>query len=124
MTQKKRIKHLLFLLASSILIVIAWVTLSGAIQQWPRATTLLKQIETCIQFLCCPLSVGVVLSAFLFRKIAKYVRIIWAICFVGTAVMSSLVWGPPMVLPALVFGTASMSIALGISYVFTQFEPR
>jgi hypothetical protein len=35
MTQKKIIKHLLLLLASSILIVIAGVTLSGSIQQCP-----------------------------------------------------------------------------------------
>lgn len=99
----------------------ALAAFSGAIQQWPRAMTLGQKAESFVQIIFASLSLCVVIFNYFIRKISKYIRIAWGVSFVSTAVLSALVWGPPMVLPAVVFGLASALVALGISFVFHRF---
>ena len=121
MQKKKIIKHIILGLVYILLVIIALAAFSGAIQQWPRAMTLGLKTESFVQIIFACLSLCVVIFNYFIRKIAKYIRIAWGVSFVSTAVLSALVWGPPMVLPAVVFGVASALVALGISFVIYRF---
>lgn len=121
MQKKKIIKHIILGLVYILLVIIALAAFSGTIQQWPRAMTFGQKTESFVQIIFACLSLCVVIFNYISRKIAKYIRIAWGVSFVSTAVLSALVWGPPMVLPAVVFGIASALVALGISFVIYQF---
>ncbi len=121
MEKKKIIKYIVLGLVYALLVVISLAAFAGAIQQWPRAMTLRQTIETSIQIIFACLSLCVVVFNYFFRKIAKYIRIAWGVSFVSTAVLSALVWGPPMVLPVLVLGIASALVSIGILFVINRF---
>jgi hypothetical protein len=89
--------------ATIILIVVAVGTLWGGIRQLARSETTGQRIETVIQLACGALSLLAVLTCYAVRRWASPVRIAWATSLGLAAGLSSVVWGPPMVLPALVF---------------------
>lgn len=55
-------------------------------------------------------------------KYGALARTIWGISLFLVALLSALVWGPPMVLPAVLFSAASLAIAHGVSYAFRRLE--
>jgi hypothetical protein len=104
------------------LIFFARIAFPGAIQQWDRSITVLQKCETSIQLVSSPLSLFVIITVFVCRELAKGVRIIWAICFVTTAVLSSFCWGPIMALPITVFSILSVVIAFFVVYYLNHFN--
>lgn len=95
------------------LVVLAWVAIAGGVRQLSRAHTLGQQVETAVQLACGLLSLLVVATCFWGRRWAPSVRIAWMGSLVVTAGLSALVWGPPMVLIALLFSGTGALVAFG-----------
>lgn len=106
----------------ALLLIIALAAFSGAIQQWPRAVTIGQKIETIFQIVFACLSLFVWNFKFICRGMIKYIRLAWGVSLVSTTVLSTLVWGPSMLLPTLVFGVASALIAYGILLLIYRIE--
>ena len=98
------------LLAGTLLFLVwlAWQVLSGAFRQVSRSRTLGQKVETVTQVECGLLIGLVVLTCFRWRRCAPAVRTLWSISLATTAGLSSLVWGPPMPLIALLFIAVSL----------------
>jgi hypothetical protein len=90
-----------------LLLAVAWHATIGGIRQLPRAATLGQRLETGIQIVCGLLSVLVVLSL-RWRWWADHIRRAWAASFVAAAGLSSIVWGPPMLLVTGLFVAGSV----------------
>jgi uncharacterized membrane protein YhaH (DUF805 family) len=91
-----------------LLLAVAWHATMGGIRQLPRATTPGQRVETGIQVLCGLLSVLVILSV-RWRRWADQIRRAWSASFVAAAGLSSLVWGPPMLLVTVAFVIGSVA---------------
>ena len=100
-----------------LLLVLAWVSLSGGINQIPRSESIGQILETIVQLVCGILSLLIALTCFYGKRWRRPVRIIWGATLMTAAGMSSLVWGPPMLTVTLVFATAALLIALTIVWL-------
>ena len=123
MFQKNTIRSLMLVAVSLVLVVIAWKAGSGAFQQWSDTLTLGQKTETVLQFICCALSAFVLLTVWLKLPLAKYIHYAWGLLLVSMSVFSALVWGPPMLLPAIVFGLISAVVAFGVIYIIRKYGP-
>jgi hypothetical protein len=99
-----------------VLTAVAGGTLSGALQQLPRAQHLGQQVETAIQFACSLLSLFAVVTCFWQRRWAPAARWGWAVSLATTAGLSALVWGPPMLGITLVFAAGTLLLALALNW--------
>jgi quercetin dioxygenase-like cupin family protein len=90
------------------------MTLSGGLRQITRSHTLGQQVETAVQLGCGLLSVLSLLTCFRWRRWAPPVRAAWVISLAAAAGLSSLVWGPPLLIVALAFAAGALLLALGI----------
>ncbi len=99
------------------LLIIAWLALSGGIDQLSRSLTASQLIQTIIQIICGVLSITVLLSIFIGKSWVKSIQHAWSASLVLTAAMSALVWGPPMPIIAMVFGIAAFLVAKGIVWL-------
>ncbi len=97
-----------------IVLAIACGAFAGVREQFSRADTAGRQIETVIQMAGGLLGLLVVLTCFRGRRAARAVRVTWAASLAATAGLSSLVWGPPMLGIGLLFAGATLLIALGL----------
>lgn len=100
-----------------VLAAVAWGTLTGALQQLPRAQTLGQRIETAIQLVCACLSLLALVTCFWKRRWAPAVRAGWAASLPITAGLSALVWGPPLPGIALLFAAGTLLVALALNWV-------
>jgi len=94
------------------LLVLAWGAVVGGVRQFPRSSTVWQQVETIIQLACGLLSLLTVFTYFWWRKWSTPIRVAWTISLVTAAGLSSLVWGPPMPLTALVLAGIALFVAL------------
>lgn len=94
------------------LLVLAWGAVAGGVRQFPRSSTVWQQVETIIQLACGLLSLLTVFTYFWWRKWSTPIRVAWTISLVTAAGLSSLVWGPPMPLTALVLAGIALLVAL------------
>lgn len=92
----------------ALLLVLAWWAVFGAVNQFARVRTVGQAVETVVQLVCASLSVAAVVTSR--RAAAAIVWRAWAVSLMIMAVLASLVWGPPMLLPPLVFGAAALII--------------
>ena len=107
------------LLACTLLFLIwlAWKALSGGFRQLPRSHTAGQKVETVLQLECGVLSLLVALTCFWRRPTwAPVVRTLWAISLASAAGLSSLVWGPPMPLIAVLFVAVALFVARAIQW--------
>lgn len=111
------VRHILLAIAMLLLIAVAWTALSGGIRQIPRSRTLGQRVETTVQLACGLLSLLSVLTCFRWRRWGRLVRAAWAISLMTAAGLSSLVWGPPMLIIGLVFAAAALLLALAIIWL-------
>lgn len=114
MTLRPVVRRILLASATLLLLVMAWATLSSGLDQIPRSHTIGQRVETTVQLACGLLSVLSVLTAFRWRRWGPPVRVAWAIALTTAAGLSSIVWGPPMLMPGLVFAAAAPLVALGV----------
>ncbi len=97
-----------------LLLLMAWEAVTGAIDQFPRSETAGQKIETIIQIGFGILCVLTVITCFWRQEWADTIRIAWGTNLVLVAGLSSLVWGPPMLLATL----AVVMVALGVAVIF------
>ena len=117
-------RHLLRFFSASVsiilLLAIAWLALSGGIDQISRSLTSGQLMQTIVQIICGFLSVAVILSTFIGKSWAKSFQHLWTASFVLTAAMSALVWGPAMPIIAMVFGIAAFLVAKWIVWLMNN----
>jgi len=106
------IRRILLAAIALVLVVLAWGTISGGLHQLPRSHTVGQAIETIVQLACGLLSLLIVITCIWGRRWASAVHTAWIISLVSTVGLSSLVWGPPMLLPTLLFSVGTLLVAL------------
>jgi hypothetical protein len=109
--------------ATLLLLIVAWWAVSGAIQQIPRSHSFGQRVETGVQLACGVLSLLVVLTCFRWRRWSRAIRIAWAISLAAVAGLSSMVWGPPMPLIALLSAAFAVLVAWAVIRVLSVAEP-
>jgi len=100
-----------------LLLAIAWVALSGVLSQIHRSQTIGQGIETGIQLVCGLLCLLTAVACLNRHRWYRQIRTVWAISLATTAGMSSLVWGPPMMIVGLVFAAVALLVALTIIWM-------
>lgn len=105
------IRYLLLISTSLLLTLLAWMAISGVIQQHPHANTIGQQIETIVQFICGVLSLLTVITCYRWRRWSPLIQRSWALSLILTAGLSSLAWGPPMPLTALLLAGIALLFA-------------
>jgi hypothetical protein len=103
-------RRILLVALAVLFLVLAWHAIVGGIRQMPRAITVEQRVETAIQMMCGILSVCVVLSL-RWQRLAVHVRRAWGASLVAAVGLSSVVWGPPMLLVTVAFVLASVLAA-------------
>lgn len=111
------LRRTLLAAATLLLIVVAWVALSGGIRQVPLSRTIGQRVETTVQLACGLLSLLSVLTCFRWRRWGPRILVAWAISLSLTAGLSSVVWGPPDLVVGLVFAVAALLVALAIRWM-------
>jgi cation transport ATPase len=106
-----------------LLVVVAWGTLSGGLRQIPLSRTIGQRLETFVQLLCGLLSLLGVLTSFRWRRWSARVLAAWAVTFAATAGLSTIVWGPPMLLVGLVATALALLAALAIIRILRALSP-
>jgi hypothetical protein len=106
------------LLAGAVLalLALAWGTLAGALHQLPRCRTFWQGVETAVQLACSLLSLLTLFTSFRWRRRAPGVRRAWAASLATTVGLSSLVWGPPMLVVGLLFAAGGLLVALALTW--------
>jgi len=105
-----------------ILIALAWGAISGGLEQLPRSRTAGQKIETLVQIMCGLLSLLTVLTCFWRRKWSYAVHTAWAVSLAAAAGLSAFVWGPPMLLVAVLFIAGALLFALIILWALRKFS--
>ena len=112
MSLKLFVRRLLLACTILLLLLLAWEAVAGGVRQLPRSSTVGQQVETIVQLGCGLLSLLTVVTCFWWRPWAVAIRRAWAISLVAAAGLSSLVWGPPMLLTTLLFVAVALLVAL------------
>ena len=100
-----------------LVLILAWISISGAISQYSRSQTIGQIAETVIQIVCGLLSALIVLTCFYLQKLRRPVRFAWLISLVITTGLSSVVWGPPMLIVGVISGVITYLVARGIIWL-------
>ena len=108
------LRRIILIITLLVLLVVAWVALSGGLSQLPRSLTIGQRVETTIQFACGLLSLLSVVTCFYWHRLRGTVRVAWSISLTTAAGMSSVVWGPPMLGIGVVFATVALLVALAV----------
>lgn len=107
-------RNALLAMVALFLLVLAWGALSGGVRQIPLARTFGRQAQTALQLATGVLSVLVLITHAGRHAERTHVRAAWAASLTLAAGLSSLVWGPPMPLLAVVFAAVALLLALGV----------
>ena len=100
-----------------LLLVLAWVLISGGLNQIPRSQTIGQVIETIVQIACGLLSLLIALNCFYWKKLRRSVRLVWLVSLIMTAGISSVVWGPPMLIVGVIFAALAFLVARAIIWL-------
>lgn len=103
MNYRAILRRVLFVVTVLLLLVFAGGAIIGATRQVPRSRTPGQRIETVVQFVSGVLTLLLALTAVWRRRWASRVRLAWGISVAMVAGLSSVVWGPPMLLVTAVF---------------------
>lgn len=122
MRQNKVLKYLAVAVILLFLTILGWWAIEGALNQWSHSDTFGQKLETIIQFFCGILSLLTASTLFWLQRWARLIRLTWAISIIATAVLSSLVWGPPMPLISIAFAAISLLIAFGVIWAIRKTE--
>ena len=111
------VRRIILISTILLLLVLAWVTFSGGLNQIPLSQTIGQVVETVVQIACGLLSLLIAVTCFYWQKLRRPVRLAWLISLILTAGMSSVVWGPPMLMLGLVFAVLAFLVAQGIIWL-------
>ncbi|MCX6168107.1 MAG: hypothetical protein NTX65_02120 [Ignavibacteriales bacterium] len=111
------VRRIILISTILLLFVLAWVSLSGGINQIPRSKTIGQKVETVVQIVFGLFSLLITVTCFYWHKLRRSVRLAWLISFVLTAGISSVVWGPPMLTIGLVCTVLAFLVARGIIFL-------
>jgi hypothetical protein len=100
-----------------LLLAMAWVALSGGLNQLPRSRTIGQRVETAVQLACGLLSLLSAVTCFYWHRLRRPIRAAWAISLTTAAGMSSVVWGPPMLTVGLALAVGALLVALTIIWL-------
>jgi len=114
------VQRTLLVCVMTFLAVLAWGALTGGVRQFAHSVTLGQQVETIVQLVCGLLSLLTVFTYFWWRKWAMQIRLAWGISLVTAAGLSSLVWGPPMLLTTLLFIFVALFVTLIIIWALQR----
>jgi GrpB-like predicted nucleotidyltransferase (UPF0157 family) len=123
LTLRPAVRRLLLAGSVAFLLLVGWMTLSGAIRQAPRSLTLGQQVETAAQLVCGLLSVLSAITCFRWRRWNRHLLAGWAASLAIVSGLSSLVWGPPDPIVALVFAALALLLALGTIRLLRAVQP-
>jgi hypothetical protein len=98
-----------------LLLIIAWMALSGGFNQLSRSLTISQKVETILQIICGVLSVLNAFTRFYWLDLHRPISIAWMFSLAFTAGMSSIVWGPPMPFIGVLFAAVALMAAVGIN---------
>lgn len=107
-------RRLLLATAALLLLLLALGAITGAIRQLPRAHTGWQKAETWIQLASGGLALLLVVDAFVQTRWSGPLRTAWTLSLVSAAGLSSLVWGPPLPVIALLFAAVALGVARGL----------
>lgn len=108
------VRGLLCACAALLLLGLSWWTTTDGVRDLHQMQTTGQVVETGIRLACGLLSIAVVVTRFRWRAVARSVRIAWVVTLVLWVALSALVWGPPMLHIALLFGVVALVVALAI----------
>ena len=107
-------RRIILICSILILVLIAWVSITGGVKQLPHSLTIGQKVETILQLACGLLSLATVITCFTWPRIRRTIRIAWSISLTLTAGISSIVWGPPMIFVGVLFAIAAFFVSLFI----------
>ena len=100
-----------------LLLALAWALISGGLNQISRSQAIGQAIETIVQIACGLLSLLIVINCFYWQKLRRSIRLVWLISFIMTAGISSVVWGPPMLIVGVIFAALAFLVARAIIWL-------
>ena len=100
-----------------LLLAQAWVLISGGLNQISRSQAIGQAIETIVQIACGLLSLLIVINCFYWQKLRRSVRLVWLISLIMTAGISSVVWGPPMLIVGVIFAALAFLVGRAIIWL-------
>jgi hypothetical protein len=100
-----------------LLLVVAWFSISGGLDQIPRSQTIGQVVETIVQIACGFLSLLIAVTCFYWQRLRRPVRLAWLISLIATAGISSMVWGPPMLIVGVIFAALAFLVARAIIWL-------
>jgi hypothetical protein len=109
-------RHLRLAIAVVLLLAVAGMTLSGGVNQLPRARMPGQMVETVVQLACGVLSLSSVLTCFWWHRWGRPIRAAWTVSLVTAASLSALVWGPPSATIAVVFFGVALLLAEAVGW--------
>ena len=116
MTLQRVVRFILLTCTTLLLLALARLALSGAVQQRRHSHTVGQKVETVVQVICGILTLLTAFTSFRWRKWAPPVRTAWGVSLATAAGLSALVWGPPMPQVGVVFVVGSMLVARTITW--------
>jgi hypothetical protein len=100
-----------------LLLALAWILIAGGLNQIPRSQAIGQLIETIVQIACGLLSLLIAINCFYWQKLRRLVRLVWLVSFIMTAGISSVVWGPPMLIVGVIFAALAFLVARAIIWL-------
>ena len=114
---RRAVRRMLQAGGTLLLLVVAWMALSGGVAQLPRAHALGQRLETVVQIACGVLSLLALLTSVWARGWGRAVRIAWIVSLMMTAGLSSLVWGSPSLMVGVLFAVVALLVARAILWL-------
>ncbi len=115
------VRRILLAVTAAFLLILALWAISGGVNQFDRVLTFGQGMETVAQLACGLLSVATLVTTW--HRRGRAVRRAWAVSLVLTVALSGLVWGPPMLFPALAFAAAALLIAAAVFWALRVSAP-
>ena len=105
-------RRIILICSILLLVLIAWVSITGGVKQLPHSLTNGQKVETILQLACGLLCLVTVITCFTWSRIRRTIRIAWIISLTLSAGMSSVVWGPPMIFVGVLFAAAALFVSV------------
>jgi hypothetical protein len=103
-----------------LLMALAWLGLSGGVEQWPAAHSLGQTVQTVAQFAYGAFSLLVVATAIGVRTSARTLQLCWLICLTIAGGLAPSVWGSAGWATDILAGAASLGVGWAILWLLRR----
>jgi hypothetical protein len=117
---RPKVQRVLLGIALLLLVSLAWIGLSGGINQLPQSTTVGEKAQTLTQFAYGLFALLSAATAFRGRRWARLVRVGWVVSTTFSAGLASVIWGGTSLAIGLLSGAAAGLIASGIVWLLHE----